>query len=105
MGGVGLYFPEGMLRAIEAEATRLDRSVSWVVERAWLVASGATSPVIDDRAPPRDGPRVKRSIYVPLAMHDELTRAAVREDRSMSFFVQRAILVAWPTLTALPADS
>jgi uncharacterized small protein (TIGR04563 family) len=30
-----LYFPENMLQEIAAEAKRLDRSVSWVVQGAW----------------------------------------------------------------------
>lgn len=33
-----LYFPEEMLREITAEAKRLDRSLSWVVQRMWLRA-------------------------------------------------------------------
>lgn len=33
-----LYFPEEMLREITAEAKRLDRSLSWVVQRAWMKA-------------------------------------------------------------------
>jgi uncharacterized small protein (TIGR04563 family) len=33
-----LYFPEDMLREIAAEARRLDRSMSWVVQRAWKAA-------------------------------------------------------------------
>lgn len=30
-----LYFPEAMLEEIKSEAARLDRSLSWVVQRAW----------------------------------------------------------------------
>ena len=30
-----LYFPSEMLEEIRAEAARLDRSVSWMVQRAW----------------------------------------------------------------------
>lgn len=30
-----LSFPAHMLHEIEEEAVRLDRSVSWVVQRAW----------------------------------------------------------------------
>jgi len=30
-----LYFPEEMLREIEREAQRLDRSLSWIVQQAW----------------------------------------------------------------------
>ncbi|APS00838.1 TIGR04563 family protein [Pajaroellobacter abortibovis] len=33
-----LYFPESMLQEIKEEATRLDRSLSWVVQRAWKSA-------------------------------------------------------------------
>ena len=31
-----LYFPEEMLKAIQDEADRLDRSLSWVVQRCVL---------------------------------------------------------------------
>ena len=33
-----LYFQDGMLAEIIAEAHRLDRSMSWVVQRAWEIA-------------------------------------------------------------------
>ena len=33
-----LYFPEDMLQEIQAEAIRQDRSLSWVVQRAWMLA-------------------------------------------------------------------
>lgn len=33
-----LYFPEDMLREIQEEAARQDRSLSWIVQRAWLIA-------------------------------------------------------------------
>jgi uncharacterized small protein (TIGR04563 family) len=33
-----LYFSEGALDEIRFEAARLDRSVSWVIQRAWTVA-------------------------------------------------------------------
>jgi uncharacterized small protein (TIGR04563 family) len=33
-----LFFPEEMLAEIRAEAQRMDRSLSWVVQRAWAVA-------------------------------------------------------------------
>jgi len=34
------YFPEWMSRELEAEAARLDRSTSWIVQRAWKLAKG-----------------------------------------------------------------
>jgi uncharacterized small protein (TIGR04563 family) len=33
-----LYFPEAMLQEIKDEAARLDRSLSWIVQRAWKTA-------------------------------------------------------------------
>jgi uncharacterized small protein (TIGR04563 family) len=33
-----LYFPDKQLEEIGAEARRLDRSLSWVVQRAWKIA-------------------------------------------------------------------
>ncbi|MBN2717801.1 MAG: TIGR04563 family protein [Deltaproteobacteria bacterium] len=33
-----LYFPEKMLNEIAAEATRQDRSLSWIVQKAWKIA-------------------------------------------------------------------
>jgi uncharacterized small protein (TIGR04563 family) len=35
-----LYFPMEMLAEIRQEAKRLDRSLSWVIQRAWAVARG-----------------------------------------------------------------
>lgn len=32
------YFPDWMTREVEAEAVRLDRSVSWILQRAWRLA-------------------------------------------------------------------
>ncbi len=33
-----LYFPEDMLKEIQDEANRQDRSLSWVVQQAWRLA-------------------------------------------------------------------
>lgn len=33
-----LYFPEDMLREIQEEAMRQDRSLSWIVQQAWRLA-------------------------------------------------------------------
>ncbi len=49
-----LYFPEEMLREIEHEAQRLDRSLSWVVQQAWKVARAqlARIPGVNDPVHP-----------------------------------------------------
>ena len=33
-----LYFPEEMLAEIQHEAARLDRSLSWIVQKGWKFA-------------------------------------------------------------------
>lgn len=33
-----LYFPNEMMKEIESESERLDRSLSWMMQRAWLIA-------------------------------------------------------------------
>ena len=45
-----LYFPESMLLQIQQEATRLDRSLSWVMQRAWKIARTEISklPSVND---------------------------------------------------------
>jgi uncharacterized small protein (TIGR04563 family) len=46
-----LYFSEEMLREIQAEATRQDRSLSWIVQHAWRAARGRVGkfPGTEDR--------------------------------------------------------
>ena len=48
-----LYFPEEMLKEIGAEAARQDRSLSWIVQKAWKVARKdiMSIPSTDDLAP------------------------------------------------------
>ena len=36
-----LYFPEDMLKEIQHEAARLDRSLSWIVQQGWKRARGS----------------------------------------------------------------
>ena len=45
-----LYFPEAMLKEISAEATRQDRSLSWIVQKAWKAARKEFKniPSVDD---------------------------------------------------------
>jgi uncharacterized small protein (TIGR04563 family) len=56
-----LYFPEDMLEEIQREATRQDRSMSWVVQQAWRIARSeirklpSVNDVIDSARDPRRG--------------------------------------------------
>ncbi len=55
-----LYFPDDVLNEIMKEAIRLDRSLSWMVQRAWRIASEEVRkfPSADHRAAaPEAAPR------------------------------------------------
>ncbi len=45
-----LYFPQETLREIADEASRLDRSLSWVVQRAWKISKAEIKklPSVED---------------------------------------------------------
>ena len=45
-----LYFPEEMLNEISREANRQDRSLSWIVQKAWKIAREEISkyPAVND---------------------------------------------------------
>ena len=49
-----LYFPEEMLLEIQREASRLDRSLSWIVQQAWKLARERVSsiPGVNETTPP-----------------------------------------------------
>jgi uncharacterized small protein (TIGR04563 family) len=48
-----LYFPEEMLREIQEEAVRQDRSLSWIVQHVWRAARDqiAKLPGMDELGP------------------------------------------------------
>ncbi len=49
-----LYFPEEMLREMQGEAIRQDRSLSWIMQQAWKSARAqiAKMPGMDQLSPP-----------------------------------------------------
>ena len=49
-----LYFPEEMLKEIGAEATRQDRSLSWIVQKAWKAARKDIMNIPSVDGPPHD---------------------------------------------------
>jgi uncharacterized small protein (TIGR04563 family) len=51
-----LYFPEAMLDDIKAEAARLDRSLSWVVQRAWKTARAEVRKIPSSQVIDKPGP-------------------------------------------------
>jgi uncharacterized small protein (TIGR04563 family) len=72
-----LYFPEEMLEEIRAEATRQDRSLSWIVQKAWKVARQglAEFPSVSDMA---DGAEDERGRAGARASSGRSSRRATR---------------------------
>ncbi len=56
-----LYFPEQMLQEIEREARRLDRSLSWIVQRCVKIGMAEVKklPSVNEVNDGRDDPRGK----------------------------------------------
>ena len=50
-----LYFPEEMLKEISDEASRQDRSLSWIVQKAWKVARKSMIKIPSVDAAPTEG--------------------------------------------------
>lgn len=100
-----LFFPSGMLSQIRSEAARLDRSLSWCMQRAWTIAREEImrSQPDDEPAPPgaSDDARVEQALYWPEDMLREMQLEAARQDRSLSWLAQRAWRIAAPRIAAL----
>jgi uncharacterized small protein (TIGR04563 family) len=70
-----LYFPEDMLEEIQREATRQDRSLSWIVQQAWKVARGdiRKMPSVNDVL----SPAPQKPAVAPVAPSAPMATAAV----------------------------
>ena len=55
-----LYFPEDMLREIQEEANRQDRSLSWIVQQAWKIAKQELNKVPSPNDMLDDDPAAQR---------------------------------------------
>ena len=79
-GGPGerqsLYFPKEILEEIKTEALKQDRSLSWMIQKAWQCF-------------PRD-------------VFEEIRAEAIRQGRPMHVIVQKAWQVAKPRLDQPP---
>jgi uncharacterized small protein (TIGR04563 family) len=85
-----LYFPDDTLREIMKESVRLDRSLSWTVQRAWRVAREelAKFPSVEPRgevAPPERPARFERRAEAePRPSHQVLDFLKGKFDRELS---------------------
>jgi uncharacterized small protein (TIGR04563 family) len=93
-----LYVPSAVLADLGAEARRLDKSHSYLVQLAWVRARQRIAEIRDHDAARAqlDGrlggsPPARESVYLPGALLNELEAEAGRFDSSLSFVV----LLAW----------
>ena len=97
-----VHVPTPMLRDMQKQAKRLDQSVSWCVRMAWNMASpdirrwSAHDPTPQSRL--LRGRKRAEAMSMPSNMWFELSREAARLDRSRSWLVQQAWLLARPEL-------
>lgn len=106
-----LYFPVTVVDVLQREAARLDRSVSWCLQRAWTRARGQIAAI--PAAPEDDGAEAaaaptekrKRTIFFPASMLAEIREQAARLDRSLSWVVGRAWELAASEIVALEREA
>jgi uncharacterized small protein (TIGR04563 family) len=102
-----LYWPEPMLKWIQDQANRTDRSLSYIVQFAFKHARTAIAASDHDQLakPLRafDGEKRKQTLYFPGSMLVEMNEQSMRIDSSLSFVAQAAVALARDAITALPS--
>jgi hypothetical protein len=99
---VTLFWREAALDRLAAQSRRLDASLSWTVQRAWILAKSAPARIYPTvQAELSGGGHRRQWIYMGLDMFAEVSAQAAREDRSMSKVVAEAVMRAWPFLSKL----
>ena len=97
--GQTLHFPKAIIDDVQQFAARLDRSLGWCMWMAWCLASlrmdEATLAELqeDERL---GGLKQAERIELPLGTWRHLTRQSERLDRSKSWLMARACLIARP---------
>lgn len=101
-----LYWTESMLQFIQGQATRTDRSLSNLVQLAFVKTREAiaTSDRAQLEAAKRgfDGDKRRQTLYFPGEMLDAMEAQAARLDSSLSFVAQSAVALARDAILALP---
>jgi uncharacterized small protein (TIGR04563 family) len=99
---VTLFWREAALNGLLEQAQRLDRSLSWTMQRAWILSKSAPATIYPTvRAQLGEGGLRRQWLYLSLDMFAEVRAIADREERSMSKVVADALMRAWPFLGKL----
>jgi len=95
-----VHVPTPMLRDMQKQASRLDRSVSWCVSLAWtLAAEEVRAWRADDPTETSQllkGSKRQETMTVPASTWRQLANESARLDRSPSWLVQQTWLAARP---------
>lgn len=95
-----VHVPTPMLRDMQKQASRLDRSVSWCVALAWtLAADDVRSWRADDATESSrllQGRKRPETMTIPGSTWRQLADESARLDRSASWLVQQTWLAARP---------
>ena len=97
-----LHFPIPMIRDMETYAAKVDKSVSWCIRMAWSIAcaeladGSSHAKVQADRMLRGDKQRLR--VELPLSTWFHVVLEAERLDRSRSWLLQRAWMLARPRL-------
>lgn len=101
-----LYWPEEVLQALKEEASRLDVSLSNLVQKAWKASrekvAGSDRASLAALVAGFTGDKRKQTILLPGEILVELREQAARLDSSLSFVAQGAWALARDALSALP---
>jgi uncharacterized small protein (TIGR04563 family) len=104
-----VYLPEPTLALLRSEASRLDKSLSYLVQLAWKESRARIAALPDRdaasalRPPVTTASTFKQTLLFPAAMLVELESEATRFDSSLSWLLQLAITLAAPAIAARPS--
>jgi uncharacterized small protein (TIGR04563 family) len=104
-----IVWQRALLSDLTKQAHRLDRSLSWCAQRAWKIARAEVSAMSAAKAQTAPdtsdaSQRQKRTLFFPADMLAEIKAAAERQDRSVSWLVQRAWCLAVSEIEKTPAS-
>ncbi len=105
----GLYWPESLLLWLQSQASRTDRSLSYLVQFAYKHAhaqiEASDYKTLAAAAKKFDGDKRKQTLYFPGAILDAIEAQARRIDSSVSLVAQAAVVLSQPAIAQLPAAS
>jgi uncharacterized small protein (TIGR04563 family) len=102
-----LFLSTAMVDELQTELRRIDRSMSWLAQRAWVIARDRIASATDrtagtDFQMTAGGPPRKQSLFFPEAMLEDIEAQAARLDCSASALVQLAWHLAKAEIAAIP---